>query len=212
MTFAGSTEASASLLTDDAFFRFARRSARFGFFKGFSRTAPFAGFPEAAGRLRGAGFASAAVRAALFFSAATGGFGRFRALSSFGGLPGPRFLGAGSSEALPLSRGFFAPVFGFFGVSGFAVAFGFRSAPAAKAAALARFAVFAGASPLAPFAGRPERFGAGSSSESSCGTRASRLRTEKVRFFRFSRDARGDASTTSPRARFREGRGDAGTE
>ena len=140
----------------------------------FSRFAEvFAGFPEAAGRLRGAGFASAAFRAAPFFSAVAGGFGRFRAFSSFafGGLPGPRFLGAGSSEASPLSRGFAAAVFGFAAAP---FDFGFRGAVAARAPALARFACFAGASPWAPFAGRPERFGAGSSSESSCGTRASR--------------------------------------
>ena len=137
--------------------------------------------PEAASRLRDAGFASAVFRAAPFFSAAAGGFGRFRAFSSFafGGLPGPRFLGAGSSEAWPLSRGFAAAVFGFAAAP---FDFGFRGAVAARAPALARFACFAGASPWAPFAGRPERFGAGSSSESSCGTRASRVRMERVRF------------------------------
>jgi hypothetical protein len=149
-------------------------SPLFRFAEVFSRFADvFAGFPEAAGRLRGAGFASAAFRAAPFFSAVAGGFGRFRAFSSFafGGLPGPRFLGAGSSEASPLSRGFAAAVFGFAAAP---FDFGFRGAVAARAPALARFACFAGASPWAPFAGRPERFGAGSSSESSCGTRASR--------------------------------------
>jgi len=163
--------------------------------------------PEAASRLRDAGFASAVFRAAPFFSAAAGGFGRFRAFSSFafGGLPGPRFLGAGSSEASPLSRGFAAAVFG---RAAAPFDFGFRGAVAARAPALARFACFAGASPWAPFAGRPERFGAGSSSESSCGTRASRVRTERVRFFRvysqtFFPDASGerldDDATREPR-------------
>ena len=159
-------------------------SPLFRFAEVFSRFAEvFAGFPEAAGRLRDAGFASAAFRAAPFFSAAAGGFGRFRAFSSFafGGLPGPRFLGAGSvGSASPLSRGFAAAVFGFAAAP---FDFGFRGAVAARAPALARFACFAGPdAPWAPFAGRPERFGAGSSSESSCGTRASRVRTERVRF------------------------------
>jgi hypothetical protein len=86
----------------------------------------------------------------------------------------------------------------------FLFAFGLTlNAAAAEAAALARFGVFAGASPLAPFAGRPpERVGAGSSSE-SCGTRASRRR-ERVRFyfFRASRGGIVDAGgTCSPRAR-----------
>ena len=187
----------------------ASRSA-FAFF-GFalpSRPAPFADrLPEAAeGVLAfffGAGFASAALsRFAPFFSADAGGReeGRFRAFSSFRGRPGPRFFGADATGASPLLRGGFLadPV-------AFLFAFGLTlNAAAAEAAALARFGVFAGASPLAPFAGRPpERFGAGSSSE-SCGTRASRRR-ERVRFyfFRASRGGIVDAGGTcsSPRAR-----------